>query len=88
MSEHTPGPWWIEHEDDEGQLLENGVTIESTEGPVAFKVLDCDARIIAAAPELLAALREMREQFTSDGTDGQHAASAQADAAIKKATGR
>lgn len=87
MSGHTPSPWWIEHEDNEGKLLENGVTIESPEGPVAFNVIDCSAQLIAAAPELLAALQEMREQFTSDGTDGQHAASARADAAIKKATG-
>lgn len=69
MSEHTPGPWWIEHEDDEGQPLENGATIESPEGPVAFNVIDCSAHLIAAAPSLLATIKRMREVFEqlSDG---------------------
>jgi hypothetical protein len=56
---HTPGPWTIEYEDDDGNLLDDGVTIESCEGPVAFRVIDCSAPLISAAPELLAALREL-----------------------------
>lgn len=55
---HTPGPWTIEWEDDNGALYENGVLINSPDGPVAFNVIDCSAHLIAAAPELLAALRD------------------------------
>lgn len=88
MSDHTPGPW-RQHDD-----LRNRIIINGSAG---YYVLDAcetwrmpnrdDVRLMAAAPELLAALQEMREQFTSDGTDGQHAASVMADAAIKKARG-
>lgn len=56
---HTPGPWTIEWEDDNGEPYDNGVVIESPEGPVAFGVIDCSARLIAAAPELLERLRAM-----------------------------
>lgn len=55
---HTPGPWTIEYEDDNGAQYEDGVRIDSPDGPVAFNVIDCSAHLIAAAPELLAALRE------------------------------
>jgi hypothetical protein len=48
---------------------------------------EANARLIAAAPELLAALLEMRDAFTSDGTDIQHNACRMADAAIQKAGG-
>ncbi len=54
---HTPGPWTIGEPDEDG----DGVTIESQQGPVAFRVIDCSANLIAAAPELLAALKEAEE---------------------------
>jgi hypothetical protein len=44
-----------------------------------------NARLIAAAPELLEALLKMRYTFTSDGTDDQHKACCMADAAIASA---
>jgi hypothetical protein len=46
-----------------------------------------NASLIAAAPELLAALIAMRNEFTSNGCDGQHNACRIADAAIQKAGG-
>jgi hypothetical protein len=46
-----------------------------------------NARLIAACPDMLAALVAMREAFTSDGTDAQHNACRMADAAIQKAGG-
>jgi hypothetical protein len=55
---HTPGPWTIEYEVDDGNEYDDGVRIDSPEGPVAFNVIDCSAPLIAAAPELLAALKD------------------------------
>ena len=55
---HTPGPWSIEYEDADGELYEDGVRVDSHDGPVAFNVIDCSAPLIAAAPELLAALKD------------------------------
>lgn len=60
---HTPGPWEIEDCDEDGNLYENGVNIISNEGPVAFGVIDCSANLIAAAPELLAALKTAVESL-------------------------
>jgi hypothetical protein len=57
---HTPGPWAVEWSEEEGN---DGVTIESPDGPVAFRVLEVDARLIAAAPELLAALIEAKYEL-------------------------
>ena len=54
---HAPGPWNVGEPDEDG----DGVTIESQQGPVAFKVIDCSAPLIASAPELLAALKQCRE---------------------------
>lgn len=58
---HTPGPWSIVWEDDDGEPFDNGVRIDSPEGPVAFNVIDCSAILIAAAPELLATITEIAE---------------------------
>lgn len=56
---HTRGPWTIEYENDEGDMYEDGVRIDSPEGPVAFNVIECSANVIAAAPDLLAALKDV-----------------------------
>jgi hypothetical protein len=81
---HTPGPWYVN-----GDCIE----VDGPEGPrdVTLAVvlqednLAADARLIAAAPELLEALIKMRYTFTSDGTDDQHKACCMADAAIASA---
>ncbi len=57
---HTPAPWSVEWGEEEGN---DGVTIESSAGPVAFRVLEVDARLIAAAPEMLKLLRDVRLAF-------------------------
>jgi hypothetical protein len=65
MSGHTPGPWTVGEPDEGG----DGVTIESPEGPVAFRVIDCSARLIAAAPELLAAIKGLLDagEYDNEG---------------------
>jgi hypothetical protein len=62
---HTPGPWTIEYETEGGEPYDDGVRIDSLEGPVAFNVIDCSAHLIAAAPDLLDALKRC-VQWLSD----------------------
>jgi hypothetical protein len=85
MSNHTPGPWRIEDHDEQGEPYENGVRIDADEGPVAFDVIDCSAPLIAAAPELLAALKEGLHQM--ENSTGKHDLSQLFRTAINKAEG-
>lgn len=87
MSEakHTPGPWIHEgHGDITG--TENGrkydVACVYLRIPAGRQ--DANARLIAAAPDLLEALRMMLTEAVFDGTTGTDAARA----AIAKATGK
>lgn len=89
---HTPGPWTIAWEDDDGEPFDNGVRIDSPEGPVAFDVIDCSAHVIAAAPELLAALRDclsmLKDYYDAVSMDGDEwQAMTAARAVIAKAEG-
>ena len=60
---HTPGPWTVKSEDDDGELYDDGVRIDSPDGPVAFNVIDCSAHLIAAAPEMLDALKSIERKW-------------------------
>ena len=91
MSKHTPGPW----------TFDNGIEFIRTDtspygGWAVARVnivraeAKANARLIAAAPELLDALKLMRDAFLD--TEGSHGTLEQtatdaADAAIAKATG-
>jgi hypothetical protein len=70
MSKHTPGPWFIEP--DGHHLLifggayrdEDGVTVQTKVGRVegnatSGPVIEANARLMAAAPELLAACKDL-----------------------------
>lgn len=64
MSKHTPGPWWL---DDDGFIASgNGDTYETIADPhcsdLDIDEREANARLIAAAPELLEALEELVEQ--------------------------
>ena len=100
-TQHTPGPWTIEdgrltQQDHIDRLAEDikcpdrqwvAVGTEDAEG-YAESVAYChpsNARLVAAAPELLAALRECAKQLSAIGAKG-HASVARA--AIAKAEGR
>lgn len=88
---HTRGPWTIEWYDEQGEPYDNGVCIQSPEGPVAFDVIDCSANVIAAAPELLAACRLMVALEDGDAHDADtrwKQAKKDMRAAIAKAEGR
>jgi hypothetical protein len=80
---HTPGPWYREPAKSFYVSADNGTQI----------IASCDrmanAQLIAAAPDLLAALQEMVicfDPYSQPGNDG-HNALANALAAIQKATG-
>lgn len=91
MSEHTPGPWGIDRDD-------RGV-IDSI-GPVTWwakyaadgglDASDADARLIAAAPELLEALLYIVNDTPTPGGDAELTAEGynRACAVIAKAEGR
>lgn len=93
-SKHTPGPWvaadkasWFRGQThpDEGKIA-----ITAGSGGVVANAYGRDnARLIAAAPEMLEALKELRDAFkiVSDD-DWQHPSYRVALAAIAKAEGR
>jgi hypothetical protein len=102
MSQHTPGPWEVgnaPYSDCRIYAPSEVHAIAKTYGPDLNGIGVCaltgpmnraDARLIAAAPDLLDALREMYHAFleTEDSqTERQDAASLVACRAIFKATG-
>lgn len=60
MSKHTPGPWHIE-------VHEKMTSIEGKHQTIACDVSNCDARLIAAAPDLLEVLKDARDYIESLG---------------------
>ena len=93
-TQHTPGPWRVEgiltHRVKPGHIISHGLN-EYRDGPEGY-VCDtlgttyADALLIAAAPELLAALQALLPYVA--GTDSFAAEEALARAAIAKATGQ
>ncbi len=59
---HTPGPWAVETEDGYTSVIFGGILIAEVDGGEA-EYLD-NARLIAAAPELLKALNSARILLT------------------------
>ena len=59
---HTPGPWTFSTEE-QGRCV---VRSQTTGFPYVAQVLSTNARLIAAAPELLAALENLIETTPSD----------------------
>lgn len=91
---HTPGPW--------ARIIADGYTVRhpqiySDKGPVAnttwlgdgrLDELNANAQLIAAAPELLEALRGLRDAFLGTSVEVQADAMRAARAAINKAVGQ
>lgn len=81
MSGHTPGPWYSDG------LPWSRVSSSINHEFIAEVRDEHDGRLIAAAPELLAALEAMRDQFQYTSiNDGDDEANRLAQAAIAKAT--
>ena len=94
MSKHTPGPWSFYDDSNDGKTNRiEIVAIGKTVARIYHSVPDEDlpnARLIAAAPELLASLQIMVDRFIdTEGSFGawENEAIEVARAAIAKATG-
>lgn len=75
MSKHTPGPWYVERYDvmalkPEREHLGEGApeTICGMISSVSPEETRCNQQLIAAAPELLDALKRVRDAFYIKGT--------------------
>ena len=92
---HTPGPWYVGKygDNDSDVCAEGGPLICSLRGGAADAcdhTADDDARLIAAAPELLAALRELVQYDDGSSDEGSYGYEVlgRCKAAIAKAEGR
>lgn len=108
---HTPGPWFVRHEvwsggpmlreggcfsiEDSEDAFESNVICSRFPWPEKAAELEANARLIAAAPDLLDALQDLADDIAdrfdmdSDSTNpGMKYAVRQARAAIAKALGR
>jgi hypothetical protein len=98
---HTPGPWTVPHSDSpywhQARKGEQPIPVSSEVGVIADvrwqrRDHEANARLIAAAPDLLAALKEMYALYADhaqyDDSEEQHEVKAigQAREAIAKAT--
>jgi hypothetical protein len=82
MNAHTPGPWQVE----KGRDKTHPYSVTGDGFDLARCVTVDDAALIAAAPDMLAALKAMLHRF-GDSTDRTTQAERMALAAIAKATG-
>ena len=97
MSKHTQGPWEVvPHDSSEVcfEVMADGWFVATVhDGVMEESNAEFNARLIAAAPELLEALRDLRQRFhaacIAHGSDAwaADASCAKADEAIAKATG-
>lgn len=94
---HTPGPWHVWHTTNVTTLLESGrperivancgVFSDGREADSGYEENEANARLIAAAPELLAALHAVLNWFTPPN-DSAAFPTQQVAEAINKATGK
>ena len=93
-TKHTPGPWETPGEDGGERVIcyqdSTGKrrTLAHVYDGEEFGSMEANARLIAAAPELLAALQRSLNWLSSYSGDGALGAYEQARAAIAKASGR
>lgn len=90
---HTPGPWmlngWDVVQRDCTDKFPALAAILIGDGNLCMEEINANASLIAAAPELLAALKEARDYLAEFFEEGrEHRVVVAADAAIAKAEGR
>ncbi len=92
MSKHTPGPWyavgyWVEHGDSVADICTcDPAAIEQEHLGRTSAEIEANARLIAAAPDLLEALKSMPQSMAATDDDLMRWVE-KARAAIAKATG-
>lgn len=92
---HTPGPWLYDYRDNQALIVDSQgftvVELNTLENSTAHSALADNARLIAAAPDLLTALQLVLAMPEYDGTQKtsitRRDAKRAARAAINKATG-
>ena len=97
IAKHTPGPWVVGDAPDSRVAVYGGDCCVAVVGEQGYPVVDADAALISAAPDMLAALEELLleryaledpEEFDQDGHwTSTSPASVKARAAIAKAKG-
>jgi hypothetical protein len=66
MAQHTPGPWYVGLREDQTIFTQN-LRVASVECP--RKEWKANARLIAAAPDMLAALQDIMAESSRDDDD-------------------
>jgi hypothetical protein len=66
MSAYTPGPWYVGHDAVNPLTGDATLSVGVVGRAVAAVVLEPDARLIAAAPEMLAELKDIAEYIVMD----------------------
>ena len=74
MNKHTPGPWKVDYDfgSDRPEIRsydERLVSVCARQYPMSQKTCEANARLIAAAPELLQILQELEFPITMDFGD-------------------
>ena len=98
MSKHTPGPWKVSLTDDTTVIAPDNSVIAEIDGdynqPDLWPIMEANARLIAAAPELLEALKDCIKRLrkcalhNGNSEDAVNAMCEQFDTAIAKVEGR
>jgi hypothetical protein len=85
-AKHTPGPWEVGDAPDDRVAVHGGTVCVAVVGDKGFAAVEADAYLIAAAPELLAALEGLlADPYLSHSINNDRMAPARA--AIAKAKG-
>lgn len=88
----TPAPWIVNDDDPDDIKVECGAYDDETPGICGnhspeWKLLDCDARLIAAAPRMLKALQAIVAEFGDENPDDDWKEVQEARAAVAEALG-
>lgn len=90
MNNYTPGPWLYDYRDNQALIVDSQgftvVELSTLENSTAHSVLADNARLIAAAPDLLEALCKLADLYDAMGAP-RGPCRIIADAAIAKAVG-
>lgn len=88
---HTPAPWLYDHRDNQALIVDNQgftvVELSTLENSTAHSSIADNARLIAAAPDLLTALQDLLKVVNVRIDDPRIEQFDAARAAINKATG-